>query len=145
MEANFNGEIEVRNEEFGSSETIVDENSSSLNDTMESGENVKILPDTKTSNKWWKNNKDMVFTILGIILIAVDLVSDITLAMDYCLLDTEQCFLTWVFVAGPYVSAFIIILSFRYGSALKGKHGWAYWKATEACFEAGPQLVFHFT
>ena len=70
------------------------------------------------------------------------------LDIDYCFVDAEWCALTWAFIAGPFLTLFIIILTYFFSDVFTSddgtkqpSHAWIYWKATEVCLEAGPQLV----
>ena len=82
--------------------------------------------------------------LFNFVLTAVDIISDIMLAIDYCVVDVQWCGLTWAFIAGSLLSFGIIILFYLISksNSIEGLPGvWMYWKATEVCFEAGPQLV----
>ena len=88
--------------------------------------------------------------VFNIVHTGFDIVSDIMLAIDYCMVDTQWCLLTWAFIAGPFLTLFIISCTYFCSDVFKDKsdngtknptHAWIYWKATEVCLEAGPQLV----
>ena len=89
--------------------------------------------------------------MLNFIFTGVDMVSDIMLAIDYCVVDAEWCALTWSFIAGPFLTLFIITLTYFYSDVFKSEngtkdptHAWIYWKATELCMEAGPNWYCSF-
>ena len=86
--------------------------------------------------------------LFNLVFTSVDVVSDIMLAIDYCVVDAEWCALTWSFIAGSFLTLFIIALTYFYSDLFKSEngtkdptHAWIYWKATEVCLEAGQQLV----
>ena len=80
--------------------------------------------------------------VFNLVLTGVDIVSDIILAIDYCFVDAEWCALTWALIAGPFFTFIIIILTFRFSGLFESAaQALTYWKATEVCLEAGPQLV----
>ena len=76
---------------------------------------------------------------VSVILTAPDIISDIILAVDYCVTDNPWwCGLTWAFIAGPIIMFLIIFIFFRNSErSSKLKH----WKCTEICFESGPRLI----
>ena len=77
--------------------------------------------------------------IASIILTAADIISDVVLAVDYCVTDNPYwCGLTWTFIAVPILMFFII---FFFLSAKRRSSQLKYWKCTEICFESGPQLI----
>ena len=87
---------------------------------------------------------DFLSPILNFALTGVNIVSDIILAIDYCVVDTQWCGLTWAFIVRPVLTFCIILLFYQSkdGSLADAwKKVYVYWKATEVCFEAGPQLV----
>ena len=76
--------------------------------------------------------------LLNLALTGVDIVSDIMLVI----VDAEWCALTWAFIAGPFLTFIIIILTFCLSGLFESAaQALTYWKATEVCLEAGPQLV----
>ena len=86
--------------------------------------------------------------IFNLVLTGVDIISDVMLAIDYCVVDAEWCTLTWSFIAGPFLTLFIIAITYFHSDVFESKdgtkgptHAWIYWRATEVCLEAGPQLV----
>ena len=75
---------------------------------------------------------------ISFILTVVDIISDVTLAVDYCVADNPWwCGLTWAFIAVPIITFFIIFIFFKSDRSSRLKH----WKCTEICFESGPQLI----
>ena len=80
--------------------------------------------------------------IFSIILTVTDMVSDIVLAVDYCVTDNPWwCGLTWTFIAVPVLAGipYLCICAFS-----NGDEKWQIsesWKITETCFEAAPQLL----
>ena len=88
----------------------------------------------------------ILLNVVSIVLTAVDIISDVILAVDYCATDNPWwCGLTWTFIAAPIVAFPIIFCccsetgggrdDIRTPSKLK------FWKCTEICFESGPQLI----
>ena len=76
---------------------------------------------------------------VNIILTIVDVTSDFILAVDYCVTDNPWwCGLTWTFMAGPIFSFFFIFIGHRSDET---KTKLIFWKATEICFESGPELI----
>ena len=76
---------------------------------------------------------------VNIILTVADMVSDIVLAVDYCVTDNPNwCGLTWTFIAGPIFSFFFIFTVYR-SDDISTKL--IFWKCTEICFESGPELI----
>ena len=80
--------------------------------------------------------------IFSIILTVADIVSDIILAVDYCVTDNPWwCGLTWTFIVVPVLAGipYLCICAFS-----NGDEKWQIsksWKITETCFEAAPQLL----
>ena len=83
----------------------------------------------------------MLQTIFNIILVAVDFVSDVTLAVDYCAVDTEWCVQTLMFVGASVLAGLIIIVCYCCDAFSEDSRAWRYWAAAEICLESGPQLV----
>ena len=77
--------------------------------------------------------------IINVIFTAADIISDVVLAVDYCVTDNPWwCGLTWTFIAVPIIMFFFIFLFF---SASQSAAQLKLWKYTEICFESGPQLM----
>ena len=80
--------------------------------------------------------------IFSIILTVADVVSDVVLAVDYCVTDNPcWCGLTWTFIVVPVLAGipYLGICAFS-----NGDEKWQIsrsWKITETCFEAAPQLL----
>ena len=82
-----------------------------------------------------------IVTIFSIILSVADVVSDIVLAVDYCVTDNPWwCGLTWSFVTVPLIFAPICLIACFCAEEDKRKQ-WKIWKSLEICFESGPQLL----
>ena len=83
-----------------------------------------------------------IFTVFGIVLTAADIISDIVLAVDYCVTDNPWwCGLTWTFIAVPgLIGLLVLCVCFRGNEQNKPKL-WKIWKSIEICFESGPQLL----
>ena len=83
----------------------------------------------------------MISDIINVILTVFDIVSDIVLAVDYCVTDNPWwCGLTWAFIAGPILLGIgVLVLYCRDES--NGRDSWKIWKAVELSLEAGPQLL----
>ena len=82
-----------------------------------------------------------LFGITGIILTAADMVSDIVLAVDYCVTDNPWwCGLTWIFIFTPMLALipFMYINNFAYHNV---KWKWTIWKILQTSFESAPQLL----
>ena len=57
-----------------------------------------------------KMKAKVILYAVNIILTIADIVSDIVLAVDYCVTDNPWwCGLTWTFIAGPMFSFFLYI------------------------------------
>ena len=80
--------------------------------------------------------------IYSIILTVADIVSDIVLAVDYCMTDNPRwCGLTLTFIAVPALAGipYLCVCAFS-----NGDEKWQIsrsWKITETCFEPAPQLL----
>ena len=82
-----------------------------------------------------------LFGITGIILTVADIVSDIVLAVDYCVSDNPWwCGLTWTFIFIPMLAIIPLMYmnTFAYRDA---KWKWTIWKIVQTCFESAPQLL----
>ena len=91
----------------------------------------------KIMNKCIQN---LLLVVSGIVTI-VDTVSDVVLAVDYCVTDNPWwCGLTWIFIVLPLLT-FLIILVIGYQTSMARQVMWKFWKCTEICFESGPQLI----
>ena len=83
----------------------------------------------------------MISDIINVILTGFDIVSDIILAVDYCVTDNPWwCGLTWAFIVGPILGG-IGVLVLYCQNELSGTESWKLWKAIELSLEAGPQLL----
>ena len=87
-----------------------------------------------------------LFTVFGIVLTAADIISDIVLAVDYCVTDNPWwCGLTWTFIAVPaFIRSLLLCGCFCEdddNSDLTKSELWKFWKGFEICFESGPQLL----
>ena len=91
----------------------------------------------KIMNKCFQN---LLLVVSGIVTI-VDTVSDVVLAVDYCVTDNPWwCGLTWTFIV-LHLLTFLIILIIGYQTSMARQVMWKFWKCTEICFESGPQLI----
>ena len=86
-----------------------------------------------------------VFTIFSIILTIADIVSDVVLAVDYCVTDNPWwCGLTWAFVAIPVLTGMLLLYACLCDADRANRNKpklWKVWKGIEICFESGPQLL----
>ena len=82
-----------------------------------------------------------LFGITGIILTVLDIVSDIVLALDYCVTDNPWwCGLTWTFIFIPMLA--IIPLMYMNTFAYRDeKWKWTVWRIVQISFETDPQLL----
>ena len=71
--------------------------------------------------------------LFNLVFTGVDIVSDIMLVIDYFFVDAEWCALTWAFIAGPFLTLFIIILTYFYSDVFTSddgtkqpSHAWIY-------------------
>ena len=83
-----------------------------------------------------------VVTIFSIILTVADIISDIILAVDYCVTDNPWwCGLTWTFLGIPGLIGFLLLCICFVDADENKKKLWKVWKSIEICFESGPQLL----
>ena len=77
----------------------------------------------------------------------VDVVSDVALAVDYCVTDNLiWCRLTWGFITLPFVVAIIFVIpAVRQTENIKTfderVETFQLWKIIQVCFESGPQVL----
>ena len=91
----------------------------------------------------------ILFTIINLVLAGADVVSDITLAIDYCTTDNPWwCGLTWAFLSVPLLLGILLVLGFLCTCCDDNDDDdedlaemFFVWKLIEMCFESGPQLV----
>ena len=101
----------------------------------------KKFKETKVFNKS-KKKLGRFLAIFSIILTIADMVSDIVLAVDYCVTENPWwCGLTWTFITVPVLAGipYLCVCAFS-----TGEEKWQIsksWKITETCFEAAPQLI----
>ena len=86
-----------------------------------------------------------IIIILGVIMTVADMVSDIVLAVDYCVTDNPWwCGLTWTFISIPLIVGIIILFLYKLFDAnanWRKINTWKVWKSIEICFESAPQLL----
>ena len=85
-----------------------------------------------------------ILSILSAILTIADMVSDVALAVDYCVMDNSWwCGLTWAFIAVPALLGLYLLSAFVTCSAsCEGtSKEWRIWKGIEISLESSPQLV----
>ena len=76
-----------------------------------------------------------IVVILGVILTIADMVSDVVLAVDYCVTDNPWwCGLTWTFIAIPVIVGIIILFLYKlFGANANWRkiNTWKVWKSIE--------------
>ena len=85
-----------------------------------------------------------ILSILSAILTIADMVSDVALAVDYCVTDNPWwCGLTWAFIAVPALLGLYLLSAFVTCSAsCEGtSKEWRIWKGIEISLESSPRLV----
>ena len=94
-----------------------------------------------------KTIRKFFFPVLSVILTVVDIVSDIVLAVDYCVAGNKWgCGLTWTFIALPVpFSIAFLLTSDKDRKTFRGRVKLIkILKGIEVCFESGPQLLLQF-
>ena len=87
-----------------------------------------------------------IATDFSILLTVLDIVTDVTLAIDYCVTDNPWWYgLTWGFIAIPLITGpcFLCACYIDIDDDSKKEKSllWKAWKSIEICFESGPQLL----
>ena len=80
----------------------------------------------------------------SVILTVADIVSDLVLAVDYCVTDNPLwCGLTWAFITLPVLLGLFLLSAYGIGIACceDTYDKWRVWKGIRLCLESGPELI----
>ena len=103
-----------------------------------------MLKKVKETKFFIKSKKKLVryVAIFSFILTIADMVSDIVLAVDYCVTDNPWwCGLTWTFISVPVLAGIPYLCVCAFSNGDEKCQISKSWKITETCFEAAPQLL----